>query len=153
MADSRIPADVNDAVYRLVKDYGPEKLASKTGTPTGTIYNKANPHDTSHHKPTLSDVLIWTLISNDYRIIHAICRAVGGVFVETHALGGSSDMELLDLVLRREKEDGEFADALMKALQARRISPAAFSLLRKEGYEAATALMELLARLESMVNE
>ncbi|MBI5922554.1 MAG: phage regulatory CII family protein [Betaproteobacteria bacterium] len=84
MADSRIPDDVLDAVYQFVRRHKAEWLSKKTGTPAGTIWNKANPHDTSHHKPTLSDVLVWSQIAGDYSIVQSLCRALGGVFVALH---------------------------------------------------------------------
>jgi hypothetical protein len=152
MADSRIPADVSDAVYRVVHDFGAEKLAARTGTPAGTIYNKANPHDTSHHKPTLSDALIWSQIAGDRRIAHAFCRALGGVFVDLSGMARQSDKALLDLALRRDKEFGEFAGALLLALEDGRISGTDYAVLRREGYEAVTAMLELLSRLEAMAH-
>lgn len=153
MADSRIPTDVNDAVYWLVKDFGAERLSQKTGTPAGTIYNKANPHDTSHHKPTLSDILIWTQITGDYRVVQALCRALGGTFVALHTHAHASDVELLNLVLKTDVEQGRFAEALVTALSDGRVSGADFSLLRKAGWEVITAWLEIIARLEGMIDD
>lgn len=150
MADSRIPADVSDAVYRVVHDFGVERLAARTGTPAGTIHNKANPNETSHHKPTLSDALIWSQIAADKRIAHAFCRALGGAFVDLSGMAGQSDKALLDLALKRDKEAGDFAAALLLALEDGRISAADYRALHREGYEAVTAMLELLARLEAM---
>lgn len=152
MADSRIPADVNDAVYRLVKGYGADRLSAKTGTPAGTIHNKANPHDTSHHKPTLSDVLIWSQIADDYQVVEALCRALDGVFVRLHAKQYATDVELLELILHRDKEQAEFADALLAALSDGTITDADFIRCRREGFEVITAWLELLGRLEGMVD-
>ena len=150
MADSRIPADVSDAVYQLVRGFGAEKLAARTGTPAGTIYNKANPSDSTHHKPTLADALIWTQISGDFQVVHALCRTLGGVFVPLDRMAEHSDAALLDLVLRHDSEHGDFARALKHALEDGRISADDFDYLKKEGYEAISALLEMLARLEDM---
>lgn len=152
MADSRIPADVNDAVYRLVKAYGADRLSAKTGTPAGTIHNKANPHDTGHHKPTLSDVLIWTQITHDYQVVEALCRALDGVFVPLHSRQYASDVELLELVLQRDRQQAEFADALLAGLSDGTISDDDFQACRKEGFDVITAWLELLGRLEGMVD-
>lgn len=152
MADSRIPADVNDAVYRLVKGYGADRLSAKTGTPAGTIHNKANPHDTSHHKPTLSDVLIWTQITGDYQVVEALCRALDGVFVRLHSHQHLTDVALLELALEREQEEGRFADELLTALSDGSISPDDFQRCRKAGFDVITAWLELLGRLEGMVD-
>lgn len=152
MGDSRIPADVNDAVYQLVKAYGAEKLAARTGTPPGTIWNKANPHETSHHKPTLTDVLIWTQISDDYQIVRALCRVLGGAFVMLSTRELASDQALLDIILKRDEQQGEFADCLATALADGAVSMADYQALHKEGWDVVTAWLELLGRLEGMVD-
>ena len=152
MADSRIPADVNDAVYQLVKAYGADRLSAKTGTPAGTIHNKANPHETSHHKPTLSDILIWTQITGDYRVVQALCRALDGCFVALHTRQYATDVELLELVLQRDRQQADFADALLISLSDGTISAADYQACRKEGFEVITAWLELLGRLEGMVD-
>lgn len=153
MADSRIPADVNDAVYRLVKAYGADRLSAKTGTPAGTIHNKANPHDTSHHKPTLSDVLIWTQITDDYQVVEALCRALDGVFVRLHSQQHLTDIALLELAMARDHEEGRFAEELLAALDDGSISREDYDRCRRAGFKVITAWLELLGRLEGMVDE
>jgi len=150
MADSRIPADVNDAVYRLVREFGAEKLAEKTGTPAGTIYNKANPNDTGHHKPTLSDGILWTNITGDTRIAAAFSRAVGGVFVDLRGLAEHSDAALLDLLLKRGKEEGDADRVLGEALANGRISQRESCAIRKEEFEAIAARLAVLLRVEDI---
>ena len=151
MADSRIPADVNDAVYRLVREFGAEKLAEKTGTPAGTIYNKANPNDTGHHKPTLSDGILWTNITGDMRIATAFSRAVGGVFVDLRGMDEHSDAALLDLILLRGVEEGKADRVLSQALGDGRISRAEFERIRKEELEVVSSRLTVLFRIEGMV--
>lgn len=150
MADSRIPADINDAVYRVVRDFGVERLASITGQSPGVLYNKTSLSLEEHNKPTLADALIWTLGTRDLRIVQALSRCVGGVHVSLAGLAQQSDAALLDLVLRRSKEDGEFASQLMSVLDRGAVSPADYDRLHKEGYEAIAAFIELLLRLEDM---
>ena len=151
--DSRIPNDVNDAVYRVVHDFGVEALARRTGTAAGTIYNKASPTDAGHHKPTLADALIWSQITGDYRIAQAFCHCLGGAFIPLHGLSKHSDSALLDLVLQHDSETGDFAGALRAALDDGRITPREFATLNREGREAIAALLELLARLEDMSHD
>lgn len=152
MAVSRIPDDVSDAVYRLVKAYGAERLSAKTGTPAGTIYNKANPNDSSHHKPTLSDVLIWTQITGDYQVVRALCHSLDGVFVPLHTQQHASDLELLDLLLARDVRHGQFADSLATAISDGRVSEKEFRDLRSRGMDVVTSMLELLGRLEGMID-
>ena len=151
MADSRIPADVNHAVYTLVKDFGADKLSRLTGTPEGTIHNKANPHETSHHKPTLSDIIIWTNLSGDVRIPSAISRSCGGVHVDLRGMEHQSDEALLDLILAQDREEGEAASAIQRALDDGRVSQLAFDLIRGEELEAVAARLTVLQRLQGMI--
>ncbi len=151
MADRRIPADVNDAVYRVVHDFGANKLASLTGTSAGVILNKANPHDSAHHKPTLADALVWSQLTRDMRIVHALCQTLGGVFVPLDGVAEQSDAALLDLICERDSALGEFARALRAALADGRVSSAEYAELHTELYQAVTALLTLLTRLEGMV--
>lgn len=153
MRDSRIPADVSDAVYQFVKRHGAEWLSSKTGTPAGTIYNKANPNDSSHHKPTLQDVLVWTQLAGDYSMVQALCRALDGVFVALHTQQHASDMELLDLILTRDIRHGQFADELATAISDGRVSSAEFVGLRNRAMDVVTSMLELLGRLEGMIHD
>lgn len=153
MADLRIPADVNEAVYRVVHDFGAQKLAALTGTSAGVILNKANPHDTSHHKPTLADALVWTSLTKDPRIVQALCQTLGGVFVSLEAQDQASDAALLDLICERDSALGEFAKALREALADGRVTPPEFADLRREMYEVIVALLTLLSRLEGMVRD
>lgn len=153
MADSRIPADVNDAVYRLVKDFGADKLAARTGTPAGTIYNKANPHDTSHHKPTLSDALIWTQITGDTRIVEALCRALGGVYVPLQELANISDAALLDIVSSWMSEQGRFFEAFHQTLADGRVTTLEFDKTDRQAKRVISAILELLGRLDQMVTQ
>jgi len=145
-----MPADVNDAVYALVKGYGAERLAAKTGTPAGTIYNKANPNDSGHHKPTLADVLIWSQISGDLQIVHALCRTLGGVFVSLHDLERVSDDALLDIVSRWMAEQGAFFEAFHGAFADGEVSREEFESTDLAAKRVISAILELLARIEQL---
>lgn len=153
MADARIPADVNEAVYRLVHDFGAQRLAAMTGTSAGVILNKANPNDSSHHKPTLADGLVWSLLSRDDRIVEAFCQALGGVFVPLREMHEQSDSALLDLVMDRDVALGEFADAISKSLADGQVTRAEFRAIASEAYGVVAAVLTLLYRLEGMVRD
>ncbi|MCE5182340.1 MAG: phage regulatory CII family protein [Betaproteobacteria bacterium] len=157
MADSRIPRDVHEAIHRMVLDFatktmsGPERLAQITGGAPGTIYNKANPNETGHHKPTVSDLIAWTNATGNPVAAQSFCLAVGGAFVALPDVDGHSDAALLDLVLIHQKELGDFAAALGEALAKGRITRGDWPRLSKEGLEAVSAMMVLMSRIEGMV--
>lgn len=140
------------AVHDSVHDFGVDNLARLLVCSPGTIYNKINPNETSHHIPTLADAVIWPRLMGDDRIPQAYCRTLDGVFVALHARQHASDMELLSIILKRDEEQGQFADALAKALADGRVSRMDYGFLHKEGWDVITAWLELLSRLEGMVN-
>lgn len=151
MADSRIPADINDAVYRVVHDFGVEKLAARTGTPAGTIYNKALASDSTHHKPTLADALIWSQITHDPRIVQALCRCLGGAFVPIDDLARVSDAALLELVANWMSEQGRFFEAFNQTIADGEVTLGEFEATDRQARQVISALLELLGRLEQML--
>lgn len=148
-----IPADVNDAVYRTVHDFGVERLAALTGTPAGTIYNKANQHDSSHHKPTLADAVIWQVLSSDFRILQAMGRALGHVCVRVPDVAQASDQALLELVAKVGAEEGAFFRAIQEGLADRRFTRGEFLRIRRDGFTAIAAIVEASARIEGLIDD
>lgn len=155
MADSRKrrpvpPADLLKTLRDTVEDFGVSELASRTAASPGVIYNKINTHETAHHTPTLSDLVLWPQVMDDDAIPRAYARAVGGVFVSLRNVGKHSDDALLDLFLRHQKELGNFAQVVEKSLASGMVTPLAFAQIHKESMEAVAAMMELTLRLEGM---
>ena len=149
----RPPMDLLRAVFDAVSDFGVQELAAATATSPGVINNKITTTETSHHTPTMADLVLWPQVLRDDRIPQAYCRAVGGVFISLNNMAKQSDSALLDLFLRHQKELGDFAQAMSKALDEGRVTPPAYSVIRKEGLEAVAALMELVLRLEAMSHD
>lgn len=145
-----MPEDVNEAVHELVKRFGADKLAAKTGTPVGTIYNKASLSEVGNNKPTLGEALVWTQISGDYRIAHAFCHALDGVFVSLKDGHYQSDAALLDLLLDHEYQLGLFAKAMKEALDDGEISNPEFKRIEKRALASVTAFLTMVERLRGM---
>jgi hypothetical protein len=151
MADFRNPADVSDAVYRVVHDFGVMKLAALTGTSPGTISNKANPNEQTHHKPTLADGIVWSLLTGDDRIAEAFCQTLGGVFVPLRDQAQQSDAALLDLILERDASLGVFASTVGRALADGDVTKAEFDLITADAYALCADVLTLMYRLGGMV--
>lgn len=149
----RPPQDLMRAVHDSVVDFGVDELARLLVCSPGTIYNKINANDTSHHIPTLADAVIWPRTMGDYRIPQAYCRALDGAFVSLHLKQHVSDVELLNIIMKRDVEQGEFAVALERALDDGAISSTDYTKLHRAGWDVITAWLEILARLEGMVND
>lgn len=140
-------------VHDSVTDFGVDDLARLLVCSPGTIYNKINANETSHHIPTLADAVIWPRLMGDYRIPQAYCRALDGAFVALHVQQHASDVELLNIILKRDEEQGQFAAALMDALNDGDISKKDYATLHREGWDVVTAWLEILGRLEGMAHD
>lgn len=148
-----MPPDIGDAVYRTVHDFGVERLAQLTGTPAGTIWNKANRSETSHHLTTLADAVLWQVLSRDYRILAAVARTLGHVCFKLPDLSNVSDVALLELLAKAGADEGEFFGAIQHALQDGKFTRREFEGIRHEAWQAAAAIFEACARIEGLVDE
>lgn len=156
MRNSRRPAilaDVTEAIYRTVHDFGADRLAAMTGQTRGVIYNKANPRESSLHKPTIDDLMVWQSLTKDHRIVRAMAAALGEACFEVPQLGQMSDAALLEIVLTEGERDGEFHGAINQALADGKFTRAEYQDIRRRGYEVIAAVAELMSRVEGMVDE
>jgi hypothetical protein len=157
----RIPPDVNDAFYRVVHDFkggeqnrgGVPALARLMGMSPGVLYNKASIKDNedSHHKPTLKDAVLVTILTEDPRIVQAMCAVAGGVFYPLPDLSQISTEALLTHLTRLGAESGDFYRCLDEALrQDDGISLDELKALETEAHEWVSAILETLQRLREM---
>lgn len=146
--------DVMQAAYRVAHDFEPPHgatgLARKMGLPAGTFLNRVNPEQDSHFLP-LPMAVAMSIAANDFRILHAFADTCGFVAFPKPDFSRVSDASLLEMLLKRDQADGDFAKALADALESGDISPAEFSRIEMEGYEAAAALLELVERVRGLV--
>lgn len=148
-----IPGNVQDAFYRVVHDYpkGVETLANKMGVPTGTLYNKANANESSHHKPTLADAVVATVISGDKRILHAFAATVGEVCYPLPDLSILTTTALIAHITKIGLEGGDFYRAIHVALATDdRIDTKDYVEIEREAHEWIAAILEGLARMKEM---
>lgn len=145
------PGDVQDAFYRVVHDRDVPTLANKMGISPGTLYNKANCNDTSHHKPTLGEAVLLTNITGDKRIAQAFAVACGGVFLDLPDLSLISDVALLEAISSIAVEGGEFHAAFLASLANNSISRAEFYAIQTEAFQWIASIGEALARIEGIV--
>lgn len=157
----RIPSDVNDAFYRVVHDYkggerkggGVPALARLMGMSPGVLYNKASikENEDSHHKPTLKDAVLVTILSEDPRIVQAMCSVAGGVFYQLPDLSQIPTEALLTHLTRLGSESGDFYRCLDDALRKDEvISLDELKVLENEAHEWVAAILETLERLREM---
>jgi hypothetical protein len=146
-----VPKDVQDAFYRVVHDFGVERLASMMGMSPGVLYNKANCNDGSHHKPTLADCIVITNLTLDKRIAQAFAHSAGGVFCELPDLSSLSTDALMLHVLRIDAEGGDVHRVIHESLELdNKISGKEFRIIEREAQQWIAAILEGLARMREM---
>ena len=148
---SSVPKDVQDAFYRVVHDRDVAKLAGQMGMSPGVLYNKANPNDSSHHKPTLADCIIVTNLTGDKRIAQAFAHSVGGVYHDLPDLSSVSTDALLLHLTRIQMQSGDFHASIYGALKVDdEISRKEFCTIEAEAHEFIGVILESLARMREM---
>jgi hypothetical protein len=123
------------------------------GVRAGTLYNKADASDDSHHQPTLRDVLLVCQITQDLRVLDALEQIFGRSAFDVAELADVSDEDLLILLTRLGQRMGTFQGAIADGLNAKRFSPQAMRDIRTQAYDAIATLMTLTNRLEDLVDD
>jgi hypothetical protein len=146
--------DVFQAFHRVVHDYpaGVEKLAARIAMPTGTLYNKANTNESSHHKPTLGDAVLVSLATGDHRILHAFASTLGEVCFPLPDFSRISDSALLDLITAIGAEGGDFHRAIAEGMADRRYTRAEHARVKAEAHQFIAAICEACGRLEGLID-
>ena len=148
---SPVPKDVQDAFYRVVHDRDVARLAGQMGMSPGVLYNKANPNESSHHKPTLADCIILTNLTGDKRIAQAFCHSVGGAFCALPDLSNLSTDALLLHLTRIQMQSGDFHRSIHDALKEdNEISGREFRTIEAEAQGYIGVILESLARMREM---
>ncbi len=145
--------DVMHAAYLVAHEFKPNGatgLARQMGQPAGTFLNRVNPEQETHFLP-LALAVAMSVASHDFRILHAFADTCGFVAFQKPDFSRISDASLLEIILKRDREEGDFARVLAAALENGQVSPAEFVAIEREGYEAAAALLELVERVRGLV--
>ncbi|MDA8093404.1 MAG: phage regulatory CII family protein [Betaproteobacteria bacterium] len=146
--------DVQDAAYNTVHDYpgGCRSLAPRLGMSPNVLQNKVNPSQ-EYHKLTLAEALKIQAVTGDIRILRAMAEDLGFVCVPIPSFDGVADMELLDAYTAMVEDEGQFASDFRSAMRERSISRKEFERLRADIHQQQTHEVELLARIESLVDD
>lgn len=151
----KVRRNVQEAFYAVVHDYpaGVPALAAELGMQPGTLYNKANSHenDGGHHKPTLSDAVIVSVITGDPRILQALCLTLGHVCYQLPDMSGLTTDALLTHITKTEAAGGDFYRALNDALAGdESISTYEFEQIESRAHDWVSAILEGVERLREM---
>lgn len=147
------PANPHEAFRQLCYAHGVPALAEKMGLKPGTLYNKADSDDDTHHQPTLRDVVLATRLTGDMRVLDALNEHFGRAAFDVTPHRAMSDEALLELFLTLAKEVGEFHGVARSALLDRNFNTQSLNAIRAETFDMVSALMTLVARLEGLLDE
>jgi Phage regulatory protein CII (CP76) len=155
-----VKTDVFDVAQALARAYvdpatgaiGVPALAAQMGMPSGTLYNKLNPNETTHYKLSLQDVIQITVITGDLRLVKALTQALGCVCFAIPNLDHVSDEALLELINNVGAEGGDFHRAINIALARKRPERRDIGRIRKEGLEFIGAIVEAMTRTEGLLH-
>ncbi|HLP97502.1 MAG TPA: phage regulatory CII family protein [Sideroxyarcus sp.] len=147
-----VPKDVQQAFREVAFDFDVEKLAAMMSISRGTLYNKCNcnENESNHNKPTLSDAVLVTLLTNDKRIIQAFSQTVGGVYFDKPDLSNLTTDALMAHILKIARENGNFHSAIDRAIEKNGICKSEYSEIEREGHELIAAILESLYRMKEM---
>ena len=146
------PANPFEAFRQLAYSFGVVELATQMGLKPGTLYNKADADEDTHHQPTLRDVLLATRLTQDMRVVDSINEAFNRAAFDVGTCAEKSDDALLELFTDYGAESGEFCTALRDGLRHRKFSAEDFVLIKSEALDVVSSLMTLVYRLEGLVD-
>ena len=147
------PANPFEAFRQLVYTFGVVELAQQMGLKPGTLYNKADSDEDTHHQPSLRDVVLATRLTQDMRVLDALNEHFGRAAFDLTHMGELSDDALLDLVGSLGAETGEFYAAMRDGLADKRFTAQDYVLAESEAFHMVSALMTLLGRLKGLIDE
>lgn len=145
---------LEQAIYDTVHRFrgGAVRLAPRVGMNAGTLSNKANPGMETHQLGLRESVPIQR-VSGNFSILHAYAAVLDHVAVKIGDYANCSDVELLDIFAKYCAEFGESAGAIHEALRDRRVTRDEFRKVQAEIFQDFRAGMELLTRLEALIDE
>ncbi|SHL10947.1 Phage regulatory protein CII (CP76) [Nitrosospira sp. Nsp11] len=145
---------ISDAAYRIAHGYpgGIPAMAARMRMSKHVLQNKVNPNCETHHLHA-EELAEMADLANSDEAAQAFCARRNMLGVHVSSFEGVSDAALLDLFLSLEKEKGEWAVSVQKALADGVIDPPEFKRIEREFREYCVAGAEVMSRLQSLVQE
>lgn len=147
--------DVMHAAFLVAHDFKPNGatgLARQMGVPAGTFLNRVNPEQETHTLP-VGMAVAMSIAAQDFRILHAFADTCGFVAFKKPDLSNVSDASLLEMMLKRDRAEGDFAQVLAMSLENGQVSSEEVAEIEREAYEAAAAMLELVERIRGLVRD
>jgi len=144
-----VAVSVMDAAYQTAKNYpgGAGRLAERMGLNPTTFRHQVSPSN-KDNKLGLEDAVDMQVMSGDKQITHALCAALGGVFIEIDPNeSGSSLAEVSKMI----SEFGESINEMQKASSDGVVTPNEMARCEKEVADLFAAANGALRSLRSMM--
>lgn len=148
-----VPASPQEAFRQAVFGFGVEDLAAALLMKKGTLYNKCEADEDSHHQPTLRDVVRVTQITGNPVILDSLDRMFNRAAYDLTTGHEVSDQAILELLCRVASENGAMHQALANGLADRRFTQVELRAVRAEAFDLVSAVLTVLRRLEGMVDD
>ena len=130
---------------------GAAALAPRLSMPPGTLSNKVAPDNDAHLSP---EHWVAAMIAADNFVpLQVAAHQCSHSAVPLPDMVFLSDMELLDSVLKANKEFGDLAAAVSQALDTGNVTPADLQHAETELMESVSAQFELVGRLRRLIPE
>ncbi len=159
----RVDLDVMGAARRACEEYrhpdrpelkGIPAVAERMVVPVGTLYNKLHPSatDPMHHKLTVQDLVLIITVTGDPRPLQALAQIFSMVCIALPSMNAVSDEALLELLNKIGIEGGQFHSAFNNLLKGKRCTAELVATVHKEGHEYAAAIIEVMARVQGLID-
>lgn len=148
----RNPIDPFEAVRATALKFGVEKLAPLMGRAVGTLYNKINLNESTHHELTLGDFIQINSLTQDFASLEALNYALGHCCFRVPDHSNVSDTALMQLLNKIGAEGGDFYRVLNIALEDKKFSRDDFVRVEREALEFIGAIAETLDRIRGLVD-
>ncbi|UUZ68060.1 hypothetical protein LP416_27735 [Polaromonas sp. P2-4] len=147
-----VPLSPQAAFRAVVYLFGVKPMAAALLMAEGTLHNKCNTDEDSHHKPTLRDVVEVTRVSGDNRVLESLDRMFNRTGIDLTP-GPVNDTALMELLCKVGSESGALHQAVLKALADGKFSMDDLHAVRGEAFDLINAVMNFVQRLEGLVDD
>lgn len=143
--------DVMDAAYHCVHDYpgGVPSLAPRVGMNANTLMNKVALNNSTHHL-SLREATTIQAATKDTRIVAAMARTLGGVFI---SLDTDTQHSTMEQVMHMAKEFGDVLQAVNDAVSDGRVTRNEMLACERQAAELQAALNGVLAVVRGLMPE
>lgn len=147
-----VDAAIYNAVHKYIdpvtKKKGVAALAIRIGINEGTLQNKVNIKNSTHHLNTdeLDKIILTTA---DFQILHALNAKYNHFAIQVNDVADFSKDDLFKAMASIDVEKGEFGSALINTIDDDVVTYEEASVIEKEGFDVVRAVIGLVQLIKS----